>query len=60
NDPAKFKKAIDEIIKFREEIPQQARSQTDPFINNTLKGLAAKKEAANQQELADYIKGKIK
>ncbi|MBR2648050.1 MAG: M1 family metallopeptidase [Sediminibacterium sp.] len=60
NDPSKFKKAVDEIIKFREEIPQQARAQTDPFINNTLKGLAAKKEAANQQELADYIKGKIK
>jgi aminopeptidase N len=60
NDPSKFKKAVDEIIKFREEIPQQARAQTDPFINGALKGLASKKEVANQQELADYVKGKLK
>ncbi|MEN9598747.1 MAG: hypothetical protein RL596_1058 [Bacteroidota bacterium] len=60
SDPAKFKKGVDEIVKFREEIPQQARAQTDPFINGALKGLAGKKEAANQQELADYVKLKLK
>ena len=32
----KVKAAVDEIVKFREAIPQQFRNQTDPYINETL------------------------
>ena len=55
-----FKKGVDMIVKFRDEIPQSARAQTDPFINGVaLKGLADKKEAAGAKEMADYVKSKI-
>ena len=63
----KVKAAVDEIIKFREAIPQQFRKQTDPYINETLQGVATKKEEALKadagnaglKELVDYIKSKI-
>ena len=63
----KVKAAVDEIIKFREAIPQQFRKQTDPYINETLQNIATKKEEALKgdasntalKELVDYIKSKI-
>ena len=63
----KVKAAVDEIIKFREAIPSQYRVQTDPYINETLQGIATKKEEALKadagntalKELVDYIKSKI-
>lgn len=64
----KVKEAIDEIIKFREAIPEQFRSQTDGFINGViLKNILTKKEEAlivdinNQalKELVEYIRSKI-
>ena len=63
----KVKAAVDEIVKFREAIPQQYRIQTDPYINETLQGIATKKEEAMKadagntalKELIDYIKAKI-
>jgi aminopeptidase N len=63
----KVKAAVDEIIKFREAIPQQFRKQTDSYINETLQDIATKKEevlkadAGNTalKELVDYIKSKI-
>jgi aminopeptidase N len=59
-DPAKIKKGVDQIVKFREAIPGGYRAQTDPFINNfLLKGLQSKKEAAGLIEQADYIKSQI-
>ncbi len=67
-DPEKVKWGIDEIVKFRDEIPAAFRNQTDPFINGmVLKGLLAKKQQAakdapgNSQlaELAEYIKSKL-
>lgn len=59
-DPVKFKKGIDLIVSFRDAIPQQARSQTDPYINAMiLSGIAAKKEAAGAKELAAYVKSKL-
>jgi aminopeptidase N len=61
NDEVKFKKGVDAVVTFRNEIPAPARPQTDPVINNVfLKGLATKKEAAGAQALADYVKEKIK
>jgi hypothetical protein len=63
----KVKAAVDEIVKFREAIPQQFRNQTDPYINETLQNIATKKEEALKadagntalKELVDYIKSKI-
>jgi aminopeptidase N len=61
NDPVKFKYGVDLIARFRDEIPKESRSQTDPFINDfILKTLASSKEAKGLQDLADYAKGKIK
>ncbi|HQS36411.1 MAG TPA: HEAT repeat domain-containing protein, partial [Sediminibacterium sp.] len=60
-DEVKFKAGVDAVVSFRNEIPAPARPQTDPVINNVfLKGLAAKKEAAGAQALADYVKEKMK
>jgi aminopeptidase N len=56
----KFEKGVDEIVKFRDEIPGQIRVQTDPYINNMiLKGLATKKEKAGAKAMADYVNNKI-
>ncbi|HMI61715.1 MAG TPA: M1 family metallopeptidase [Puia sp.] len=55
----KLKKGVDILVKFREAIPQAYRNQTDPFINNALSGIASKKQAAGQQEQADYVKSKL-
>lgn len=65
---ALVKQGVDEIVKFREAIPEQFRSQTDPFIYGViLKDLLAKKEDALKadasntalKELVDYIKTKL-
>jgi aminopeptidase N len=59
-DLAKFKKGVDMIVKFRDEIPQSVRAQTDPFINGVaLKALADKKEAAGAKEMAEYVRSKM-
>lgn len=59
-DQQKFEKGVDEIVKFRDEIPGQIKVQTDPFINNMiLKGLATKKEKAGAKAMADYVNSKI-
>ncbi len=56
----KVKRGVDQIVKFRDAIPQAYKSQTDPFINNfLLKNLINKKEAAGLKEQADYIKSQI-
>ena len=60
SDMDNFKKGVDMIVNFRNEIPQSFRAQTDPFINGVaLKGLADKKEAAGAKEMAAYVKSKI-
>jgi len=47
------------IVSFRDEIPQQFRGNTDPFINGELKGLLEKKRAKGLTDQADYIKTKL-
>jgi aminopeptidase N len=58
-DMQKFKKGVDQVVSFRDQIPQQARQQTDPFINGFLKTLADKKETAGSKEMAEYVKSKL-
>jgi aminopeptidase N len=56
----KLKRGVDEIVKFRDAIPSQARVNTDPVINNTiLKNLATKKDGEGLKDQADYIKSKM-
>ncbi|MEA3425186.1 MAG: M1 family metallopeptidase [Bacteroidota bacterium] len=59
-DLERFKKGVNIIVKFRDEIPASIRPQTDAYINGmALKGLADKKEAAGAKEMADYVRSKI-
>lgn len=64
----KVKWGVEEIVKFRDEIPANFKSQTDPFINGMiLKGLLASKmealksDASNTalSELVNFIKSKL-
>ena len=59
---------MDEIVKFRDEVPENFRNQTDPFINGMiLKGILTKKDKeakdnvnnTSLQELVNYIKSKL-
>jgi aminopeptidase N len=67
NNTAKVKKAISLIVGFRESVPENFRSQTDPFLNGVvLGGIVKKKEAAlkaganaNLQEQLDFAKSQI-
>jgi aminopeptidase N len=60
NDPVKFKSGVDMITSFRDKVPSEYKSQTDPYINGMLKGLADKKTAAGLTEQAAYINDKLK
>ncbi len=55
----KVKKGVDLLVKIRGDIPQQFHSFTDPEINDALKDLMQKKQAAGSTEQADYIKSKL-
>ena len=44
----KIKWGVDEVVKFREQVPENFRSQTDPFINSmVLKGILAASSIAD-------------
>jgi aminopeptidase N len=54
------KRGVDDIVTFRDAIPEAFKGQTDPFINGILlKGLAAKKKEAGLTEQSDYIISKL-
>lgn len=61
----KIKWGIDEIVKFRDAIPEAFRSQTNPYINgDVLKGILSdkKKKAKDDKSLdalVEYIKSKL-
>lgn len=64
----KFKRGVDEIVSFRDGIPEALRGQTDPFLNGVIlksimvsKSEALKADATNAalQEQTDYIKSKL-
>jgi aminopeptidase N len=64
----KIKWGVDEIVKFRDAVPEAFRNQTDPFINGmVLKGLLTKKDKEAKEnagntslkELVEYIKTKL-
>jgi aminopeptidase N len=54
------KRGIDDIVTFRDLIPDASKSQADRFINGVLlKELVTKKENLGLQGQADYIKSKL-
>jgi aminopeptidase N len=64
----KFKKGVDEIVSFRDNLPASIRSQTDPYLNGQiLKGIMMEKDAAVKASPNDavlktqfeYIKSKL-
>ena len=56
NNPITFKKGIDLIVKFRESIPKDYRSQSDPYFNTkVLAEILKAKKAKGQQDLVDMV-----
>ena len=56
NNPIKFKKGIDLIVKFRESIPKEYRSQSDPYFNTrVLAEILKAKKGKGQQDLVDIV-----
>ncbi len=59
-DMTKFKKGVDQIVKMREDIPQNQKANTDPIVNTYfLKRLADKKELMGAKEMAEYVRSKL-
>jgi aminopeptidase N len=55
-----FKRGIDDIVSFRDAIPESFRGQTDPYFNGVLlKGLAERKKQLGLTDQADYIISKL-
>ena len=54
NDMDQFKKGVDDVVKFRNVIPE-AFDFARNMLSNQLKGVSTKKKAAGQQAMADYI-----
>ena len=55
-----FKRGIDDIVAFRDDIPEAFKSQFNPFLNGILlKGLAEEKKEAGLTELSNYVISKL-
>ena len=60
NNPVNFRKGIDLIVKFRDDIPEAYASQISSFINGILlAGIASAKQSMGQKDLAEYVRSKI-
>ena len=60
SDDAKFKTGVDMITAFRDSIPEQIKSETDPYINGMiLTGLMNKKREKGFTAHADYVQSKM-
>ena len=56
NNPIQFKKGIDLIVNFRESIPKEYRSQSDPYFNTrVLAEILKAKKTKGQQDLVDIV-----
>ena len=53
------KRGVDDIVEFRDAIPEAFKSQTDGPINAMLKDLITKINAAGLTDQANYIKSKL-
>ena len=57
---ANVKKGVNEIMKFRNQIPEQYRRFIDPGFKQSFSKISAAKKAEGNNELADYIDGLMK
>jgi hypothetical protein len=51
---------VDEIMKFRNQIPEQYRGFIDPGFKQGFDKISAAQQANGNTELADYINGLLK
>jgi aminopeptidase N len=57
----KVKEGVGLIVDFKNSIPEQYKEQLNPYINNViLKGIADKRAAKGEKELAEWIMSKAK
>ena len=54
------KKGVDEIMKFRNQIPEQYRGFIDPAFKQAFSKISTAKKAEGDNKLADYIDGLLK
>ncbi|MDQ2718885.1 MAG: M1 family metallopeptidase [Bacteroidota bacterium] len=54
------KKGVDEIMKFRNQIPEQYRKFVDPAFKHSFSEISDAKKASGNTELANYINGLLK
>ncbi len=59
-DADKVKKGVDEIMKFRNQIPEQYLKFIDPTFKQAFDKLSAAQKANGNTEVADYINGLLK
>jgi aminopeptidase N len=59
-DAEKVRKGVDEIMKFRNQIPEQYRGFIDPGFKQGFDKISAAQQANGNTELADYINGLLK
>jgi aminopeptidase N len=59
NNSEKFKKGVNLLTDFRDQIPEAYKAQTSPFINGFLSGLKVKKESAGLKDQAEYLQSKL-
>ena len=59
-DAAKVRRGVDEIMKFRNIIPDQFRSLTDPAFKQSFDKISKAQRQAGNKDVADYIGGLMK
>ena len=59
-DAGKVKRGVDEIMKFRNVIPEQYRQYVDPGFKEGFSKISRAKKEEGNSELADYINGLLK
>ena len=59
-DETRVRKGVDEMMKFRNQIPEQYRGFTDPAFKQGFSKISKAKRDEGIKELADYINGLIK
>jgi aminopeptidase N len=57
---ANVKEGVDEIMKFRNQIPEKYRSYIDPAFKQTFLKISTAKRSEGNTELADYVDGLLK
>ncbi|MEO9144658.1 MAG: M1 family metallopeptidase [Ginsengibacter sp.] len=59
-DPASVRKGVDEVMKFRNQIPEQYRGFMDPGYKQAFDKISAIQQTSGNADLANYISGLLK